>query len=414
MRTATGSRSHEQTRIPGVWRAHSLAAIRSARSPFRGCAQPPAVTPDRRRARTGLVPTANHRAVLASDGPHGTLAGVIAPVTFGIVSPGRWGRKLLDAARSSPLLRFGGVCSRREATAREVAAAYGGIPYPTYEALLADPAIEAVILATPHFLHHAQTIASLQAGKHVFVEKPIATSIAEGEEMLRVSRASGRVLAVGHQGRHTGGIRRVKAMLEAGELGTVAAVAVVQGYPHALFRRDDDWRSGATAVPGGQLDELGVHYFDVLAHLFGPARRVTGFVHRPAEGAPPDVATVALSFDHGVIATYTTWATSVGVSRMTLYGSKGALELNRMGQDPCTWQPVSDLATARLGGHPPQPIQFDGPYLVTTALTAELEDFADAIRRNRPPLVGAEESLATLRISRAVMEASATGRTVEL
>lgn len=336
------------------------------------------------------------------------------PLVFGVVSPGRWGRKLLDAAKSSPALRCGGVFSRNPANAAEVAAAYGGQVYPSYEAMLADPAIEAVILPTPHFLHHAQSLAALRAGKHVFVEKPIATSITQAEEMLRTATDTKRVLAVGHQGRHTGGIRRVKAMLETGELGTVAAVAIVQGYPHALFRTGDDWRTGATAVPGGQLDELGVHYFDVLAFLFGPARRVTGFIHRPAADAPPDTATVALTFDGGIIASYTTYASSVGSSRMSIYGTKGALELNRMGQDACTWQPISDMATARLGGHPPQPIKFEGPYLVTTALTAELEDFAGAIREGRPPQVGAAESLATLRIARAVMEASTTGRTVTL
>jgi predicted dehydrogenase len=280
--------------------------------------------------------------------------------------------------------------------------------------LLTDPVIEAVLLPTPHFLHHPQTLAALRAGKHVFVEKPIATSVAQAEEMQQVSERTGRVLAVGHQGRHTGGMRRVKAMLASGELGTVAAVAIVQGYPHARSRADNDWRTGETAAPGGQLDELGVHYFDVLHYLFGPTRRVTGFVQRPAPTAPPATATVALYFEGGVIASYTTYATSVGISRMSIYGSKGALELNRMGQDACTWQPVSDLATARQGGIAPQPITFDGPHLLTTALTAELEDFAGAIREGRRPQVGAAESLATLRISRAVMDASATGRTVEL
>lgn len=335
-------------------------------------------------------------------------------VRFATVSPGRWGRKLLDAAKDSPRLKFTGVYSRDLAKAAEIAAAYGGSTYSSYEALLADPEVEAVVVATPHFLHHPQTLAALRAGKHVFVEKPIATTIAEAEEMLRVSRETGRVLAVGHQGRHTGGMRKVKAMLAAGELGEVAAVVIVQGYPHALFRTGDDWRKAGTAVPGGQLDELGVHYFDVLQFLFGPVRRVTGFIQRPAPDAPPDTATAALYFAGGPIAHYTTYATSVGMSRMIILGSKGALELNRMGQDHCTWQPMSDMATARLGGLPVQPVKFEGPYLVTTALTAELEDFAGAIRDGRPPQVGAAESLATLRISRAVMEASETGRTVEL
>ena len=335
-------------------------------------------------------------------------------VRFGVVSPGRWGRKLLDAAKASPLLAFAGVFSRNAKNREEIVRDFGGANYPSFAALLADPGIEAIVLPTPHFLHHAQTLAALRAGKHVLVEKPIATTLAQAEEMLKVGQETGRVLAVGHQGRHTGGIKKVKAMLAAGELGDVAAVVIVQGFPHALFRQADDWRTGETAVPGGQLDELGVHYFDVLAFLFGPVRRVTGFVQRPGPDRPPDTATVAMHFDGGLIASYTTYSASVGSSRMTILGSKGALELNRMGQDACTWQPVADLATTRLGGLPAQPIKFEGPYLVTTALTAELEDFAGAIREGRRPQVGAAESLATLRISRAVMEASATGRTVEL
>jgi predicted dehydrogenase len=336
-----------------------------------------------------------------------------AAVRVAFVSPGRWGNKLIEAASASPKIRIAAVCSREPAKAAELAARWQCRAFSDYATLLRDPDVEAVVLPTPHFLHHAQTLQALAAGKHVFVEKPLATTITQGEEMVRRSRETGLVVAVGHQGRHTGGIRKVKAMFAAGELGTVAAVVIVQGFPHALFRTADDWRTGENAVPGGQLDELGVHYFDVLQFLFGPVARVTGFVQSPAAAAPPATATVALHFGGGLIASYTTYSTSVGSSRMTIYGSKGALELNRMGQDACTWQPVADLATTRLGGVPPQPITFEGPYLVTTALTAELEDFADAIRERRRPKVGAEESLSTLRICRAVMEASATGRTIE-
>lgn len=338
----------------------------------------------------------------------------LTPIVFGMVSPGRWGKKLLEAAEASPLLHFAGACSRSPDKAALISTQYGGRCYASYPEMLADPCIEAVLIPSPHFLHHDQTIAALRAGKHVFVEKPIATTMAEAEEMLATSREAGRILAVGHQGRHTGGIKRVKEMLQNGELGDVAAVVVMQGYPHALFRSSGDWRSSESAMPGGQLDELGVHYFDVLQFLFGPARRVTGFAHSPSQDAPPDTATVALHFDLGVIASYTTWASSAGMSRMTIFGSKGVLELNRMGQDACTWQPLSDMTTARQGGVPPQPIKFEGPYLVTTALTAELEDFAKAIRENRAPQVGASESISCLRISRAVLEANATGRTVEL
>ncbi|MBL9214164.1 MAG: Gfo/Idh/MocA family oxidoreductase [Opitutaceae bacterium] len=336
------------------------------------------------------------------------------PLRFAIASPGRWGRKLLDAARASPWLRLAGVSSRTPATAAAVAAEYGGRAYGSYAELLADPAVEAVILPTPHFLHQAQATAAMQAGKHVFVEKPMATTVPEAEAMLRCARETGRVLAVGHQGRHTGGIRRVRAMIADGDFGEIAAVVVVQGYPLLQYRAAGDWRTGPQAPPGGQLDELGVHYFDVLQFLFGPVRRVAGLVQRPAPSEPPTTAVAALHFDGGIIASYTTYASSVGTSRLIIFGSKGALEMNRMGEGECTWQPVCDLARARSGGLPPVPRQFEGPHLSTTALTAELEDFARAVREGRPPAVGAAESLSTLRIARAVMEASATGRTIEL
>ncbi len=336
------------------------------------------------------------------------------PVRYAIISPGRWGRKLLDAAKVSPALQFAGIFSRESATMQEITAAYGGRIYASYGALLSDPEIEAVVLPTPHFLHHTQTLQALDAGKHVFVEKPLATTVEQGVEMLRKQEQTGRVVAVGHQGRHTGGIRKVRSMLATGELGAVAAVVVVQGDPHFLFQKENDWRNSAHLIPGGQLDELGVHYFEVLQYLFGPVRQVTGFIRRPAPDAPPGTATASLRFGDGLVASYTTYATSVGISRLTIYGTKGALELNRMGQDPSFWQPVSDMATARLGGLPPQTMAFEGPYLVTTALTAELEDFAAAIREGRPPKVGIPESLSTLRISRAVMEASETGRTIEM
>lgn len=336
------------------------------------------------------------------------------PVRFAVVSPGRWGRKLLDAAKATPTLQFAGIFSRQAENVRDITTHYGGQAYASYEALLADPAIEAVILPTPHFLHHAQTIQALAAGKHVFVEKPLATTLEQGAEMLAKAEQAGRVVAVGHQGRHTGGIRKVKAMLAAGELGEVAAVVVVQGYPHFLFQKENDWRNAAHLIPGGQLDELGVHYFEVLQFLFGPVRQTAGFLRRNPPEAPPGTATASLRFADGLVASYTTYATSVGISRMTIYGTKGALELNRMGQDLSFWQPVSDMATARLGGLPPQPFVAEGPYLLTTALTAELEDFAAAIREGRPPQVGIRESLSTLHISRAIMQSAETGRTVEL
>ena len=102
------------------------------------------------------------------------------------------------------------------------------------------------------------------------------------------------------------------------------------------------------------------------------------------------------------------------MSRLTLFGTKGALEVNRLGEWNCTWQPVTDLAAARANAGASEPITFPPPALLSTALTAELEAFASSIRSGLPPPVGGPEAIAALRICRAAMEASATGKTVTL
>ena len=280
------------------------------------------------------------------------------PVRFGIVSPGRWGRKLLDAARSSPKLQFGAVCSRTPATAAEIASLYGGRTHESFEELLADSTIEAVVLPTPHFLHHPQAMAAMRAGKHVFVEKPVATTLAQAEEMHALAIAQKLTLSVGHQARFTGMARTVKDKLAAGDFGHVATAVMVQGFPRFL-ETSIQWRDTVANIPGGPLDEFGVHYFELLHYWFGPVKRVTGFVNCALKRSEvPDVATVALEFHSGLVASYTTYFVSVGQSRLTLYGTKGALEINRLGEWPCTWQPVTDLASARTGGSPPEPITF--------------------------------------------------------
>lgn len=335
------------------------------------------------------------------------------PLCIGIISPGRWGKKLLDAVAASKRLSFGGIFSRDPANRAQVTAVYGGKNYTSYSDLLSDPQINAVIIPTPHFLHHDQGIAAMSAGKHVFIEKPIATTLADAEALAAASRQYDRVLAVGHQARHTPAAKQVRNMLSNGKFGSLVSVVVVQGFPLLLNTSDDNWRTVEANLPGGPLDEFGVHYFDVLQFWCGPVRRVNGFINRRlTSGSVPDCVTASLEFANGVIASYTAHFVSVGLSRVTFYGTRGALELNRLGDLPSTWQTVTDMKAARDGGSEPQLVDFGPPALATTALQVELEDFADSIRQGRNPAVGAPEALSALRISRAIIESATTGESV--
>ena len=337
-----------------------------------------------------------------------------APVVFGIVSPAHWGRKLLDAARETSRLRFAGVFSRDASNAAEVVREYGGKPYESYAALLDDPTIEAVLLPTPHFLHCQQAVEAFAAGKHVFVEKPIATSIAEAETIRDAARVAKRVLAVGHQGRRTGAARKARALIIGDDLGRVVHVVAIQGFPTAFGWSPGTWRRDSALLPGGPLDELGVQYFDLMRYLVGPITHVAGWqVSDVTPGSASDAATASLRFASGAIGSYTTHFVSVGVSQLTIYGTRGSLQINRFGQELLR-ERIVDTPAGKNVSSGPELISFDGPQPFTTALTAQFEDFAQCIREGGEPEVGAREAIAALRVSRAVLESARSGRAVEL
>lgn len=335
-------------------------------------------------------------------------------VRYAILSPARWGRLLLDSVRSSTKLSFCGVWSRSQPNADEIVAAYGGQRYDSYEALLADDTVEAVLLPTPHFLHHPQAMAALRAGKHVFVEKPIANTVEQAQEMKALSEERHLTLSVGMQGRRTGAARMVKTILDRGDLGQVVLIVGVHGAPIARNYSADDWEMDPEKIPGGPLDQLGIHYADLMQYLLGPIVQVSGqYTDAITPSAVPDAATANYRFANGALGAYVTHQVSAYVSRLSLYGTQGALHIDRFGQE-LTWQDVVETSTAKTSTLSPGPIPFEGAHPFTTALTEELEEFADCIRLNKRPEVGAAEGIAALRVIRAVMQSQQTGQHVDL
>ena len=335
------------------------------------------------------------------------------PVSFAIASPARWGRLLLDAASKSALLQMAGVWSRNEANRNDILNTYGGRSYASFEEMLADETVEAVLLPTPHFLHHPQAIASFAAGKHVFVEKPIANSIGEAEEMRDTALRKNLVLAVGLQHRWVGSARKVKALIENGDLGDIALATAALGATLMPQYSDDAWELDPEKIPGGPLDNLAVHYADLLLYFLGPVKRVMGHVsNRLSPTAVPSIATASLEFESGVLATLMTHQISAYLSEISIFGTKAAVHYKRAGQE-LFWQEIIDPVRAKHIKPKIEPLKWDGPENFTTALKAELEDFARCIRNGSQPQVGAAEGIAALRLIRAIMESSTSGTAVE-
>ena len=223
-----------------------------------------------------------------------------------VIGLGWWGRELARAAGHVPDLDLvAGVspdAEERSAFAQDFGCAAG----PVFAGALADPAVDAVLIATPHSLHAEQVAAAAQAGKHVFVEKPFTLTAASGRAAAGACRDAGVVLAVGHNRRLSAAATRLRSLLEEGAFGTVLHLEGHFSSPSALGYRPGMWRAQREEAPGGGMASMGLHIVDTVQWLFGPVRRVSCLARRAAASVDIDDATTALlELDSGLTATLT-------------------------------------------------------------------------------------------------------------
>jgi predicted dehydrogenase len=195
--------------------------------------------------------------------------------------------------------------------------------YNTVEALLTDPEIDAVYIATPPHLHCPQTLQAAAAGKNVLVEKPMALTIAECEQMIAACAAAGVSLHVAYYRRYWPKFQAIKAALESGALGTVLGARLqlcTQG-------STSGWRVDPLLSGGGHLVDVGSHRLDMLLYLLGDVDQVSGFSenllhHHAAEN---DTALV-LHFVSGAVASASFhFHTQPSRDILEIYGSEGTL-----------------------------------------------------------------------------------------
>jgi predicted dehydrogenase len=159
----------------------------------------------------------------------------------------------------------------------EIAAYAGGKSVrlaPSYEALLADSAIDAVVLATPHSMHTSQVIAAAGARKHVFCEKPFTLTKREAEEAVAAVRAAGVTLGLGYNRRFHPEMVKLRERVRSGDLGTILHVEATMTFPNALLLSPAHWRAHRDETPCGGLTPMGVHAVDGMIDLCGEVDHV--------------------------------------------------------------------------------------------------------------------------------------------
>jgi predicted dehydrogenase len=248
---------------------------------------------------------------------------------------------------------------------------------------------DGVLIATPNHVHADGAIAAAAAGKHVFVEKPIADTVEAAERIRDACVSAGVLLMVGHAFRRLGAARRAKELV--GELGTVVLAEANFSLPGKL--PPSAWRAQRARNPGGPIMQLGIHHVDTLAYLLGPVARTTGrFAHVHTDAEIDDVGVAALEFASGALGVVTGSYVSPHTFSLRLLGSAGVLDyradLGAVWPDATR---VDEVSTLTLNG---EPVAFEPRDM----LAEQLAEFAAAARGDAVVETGAAEGIAALRV----------------
>jgi predicted dehydrogenase len=263
-----------------------------------------------------------------------------------IVGLGWWGRQLVRSVQGrSPLIRLSRGVTLEPEQARAFAVENGLAVTTSYQDVLADPAIDAVLLATPHTRHRAQVEAAAVAGKHVYCEKPFALSKADAQAALAACRRAGVALGVGQNMRFKASIKALRDLADAGAFGTI--MLAEGNYSHAVLAGQpaDSWRSAAEESRAGGMTGMGIHVLDCFSYVAGPMRRIAALSAQRAVPLPAGDTTAALiEFQSGALGTLGTTLKTPYLWRVAVFGSDAwavstsdtALTVRRADGEPVT------------------------------------------------------------------------------
>jgi predicted dehydrogenase len=311
------------------------------------------------------------------------------PLRVACIGMGWWSDVLADAIQRSGKLKILACYSRSEAKRDAFAAKYGCRAFASYEAILNESRIEAIINTTPNKAHLATTRAAAAAGKHVFLDKPIANTIADGRAIAETCRKAKVVLALGYQRRRESQFRWVRRQIDDGVFGRLVN-AECNISRDRLGKIDlSSWRYTAEGMPGGVMLQIGIHYADVLEYLIGPVKAVSGrFAQLVLPGDNPDVASLVLEHANGALSTLNaSYASASEYYLMNIYGKEAS----------AYYDLHQGLRFLKRGSDAPDPVAC----AKNDTFVEELEEFATAARGGKPPEMNGERATASLAVMRA-------------
>lgn len=324
------------------------------------------------------------------------------PVRVACLGMGWWSDVLADAIGRTGEIEIV-TCFTRSGDKRDAfAEKYGCRAVGSYEELLADDSVQAVINTTPNSVHLETVRQSAEAGKHVFLDKPIANTIADGKAITQACEDGDVILSVGYQRRRESHFRWVRDKIEAGDFGKL--VQAEGNISRDRLGKIDlsSWRYQSTGMPGGVMLQIGIHYTDVLEMLMGPVKRVSAMSARLVlPGDNPDVANLILEHENGAISNLTaSYASASEYYLMNIYGKEAS----------AYYDLFQGLRYLERDSGEANPIACEK----NDTIVEELEEFAACVRGEATPEVGGLRATESLAVIRAGAKSAIEGRAVDV
>ncbi|MGB7260358.1 MAG: Gfo/Idh/MocA family oxidoreductase [Pseudolabrys sp.] len=321
-------------------------------------------------------------------------------LNIAMVGLGRWGQTILNSIQGkSERVRIVHGVSKEPDIARPLAEKYGFRLSTDLADAIADPQVQAVLLATPHSLHVGQVRTVAAAGKHVWCEKPLALTRAEAERSVAACREAGVLLATGNNKRCFASMRELKRVVDSGAIGEVLHIEGHFSNEHST-RVAGGWRDNPKESPGLGMTGAGLHVLDAFVNLAGPATYVDArSVSKKAPPDPRDVVAAVVEFAGGATGVMATVRAAPMFWRVHVFGTSGTVEAR--GEDT--------LIVAKLGGTP-----LEQTYPHADSLLMLIEAFADAIEGRAPFPVTTDQMLNVIGLFEATIKSLETGAPVEI
>ena len=323
-----------------------------------------------------------------------------------IIGLGRWGQRLVDSVQDAgnpkgDRIHFTHAVTRTPAKAVDFADRHGMPIGSDYAAVLADPDIAAVALATPHTQHAEQIADAAAAGKHVFVEKPFTLTAESAESAVAACEQAGVVLALGHNRRFFPSMIALKEMIGSGDLGQVLHLEGQFSSSFGLDLTPQIWRAEGAESPAGGMTSLGIHCIDSFIHLNGPISQVQAYsLKQVLTVESNDTTAMMLRFENGATGLLGTLTATARLFRLQVFGTKGWVRIDEDGT----------MTVCAIDGQPE-----NREFEKSDTCRSELEAFAAAVAGDEPYLLPTDQAVHGIAVLEAIVESAANdGAAVDL